>query len=65
MRMAGHVASMGKRSGPYNVLVGRVEGKKPLGRPKYIWKCNVETSLLEVGLGDMEWIVLANDMKSC
>ena len=63
MRLARRLACMGDRSGPYRVLVGRAEGKRPLGRPKYIWEYNIETRLLEVGLGGMDWFVLAQDVE--
>jgi len=45
MRRAGHVASMGKRRGAYRVLVGKSEGKRPLGRPKRRWEDNIKMDL--------------------
>ena len=49
MRCAGHVARMGKRRGVYRVLVGRSDGKIPLGRPKRRWEDNIKMDLQEVG----------------
>ena len=45
MRWAGHVACMGERRGVYRVLVGKPEGKKPLGRPRRKWEDNIEMDL--------------------
>jgi len=59
MRWAGHVARMGEERGVYRVLVGKPEGKRPLGRPRRSWVDNVRTDLQEVGCGDIEWIGLA------
>jgi hypothetical protein len=51
MRWAGHVARMGKRSGIYGVLVGKREGKRPLGRTRLRWGVNIKMGLQEVGCG--------------
>jgi hypothetical protein len=59
MRWAGHVASMGKGRGVYRVLVGKPEGKRPLGRPRRRWEDNIKADLQEVGCGGMDWIELA------
>jgi hypothetical protein len=61
MRWAGHVALMGERSGAYRVLVGKPEGRRPLGRPRRRWEDNIKTDLREVGCGCMDWIGLAQD----
>ena len=61
MRWAGHVARMGEESGVYRVLVGKLEGKRPLGRPRHIWVDNIRTDLQDVGCGYMDWIGLAQD----
>jgi len=45
MRWAGHVARMGERGGAYRVLVGKPEGKRPLGRPRRRWKDNIKMVL--------------------
>jgi len=46
----------------YRVLVGRPEGKRPLGRPKLRWEDNIKMDLQEVGCGGIDWIDLAQDM---
>ena len=51
MRWAGHVARVGKRRGVYRVLVGKTEGKKPLGRHKRRWEDNIKMDLQEVRWG--------------
>jgi hypothetical protein len=61
MRWAGHVARMGERRGLNRVLVGKPEGKRPLGRPRCRWEDNVKMNLQEVGCGCMDWIGLAQD----
>ena len=61
IRWAGHVARMGKKTGVYRVLVGKLEGKRPLGRPRSRWGDNIKTDLQEVGCWDMDWIELAKD----
>jgi hypothetical protein len=48
MRWVGHVACMGDIGGPYRVLMGRPEGKRPRGRPRHKWENNIETDLKEV-----------------
>ena len=59
MRWAGHVARMSEERGVYRVLVGKPEGKRPLGRPRCRWVDNVRTDFQEVGCGFMDWIGLA------
>jgi hypothetical protein len=59
MRCAGHVARMEERRGVYRVLVGKLEGKRPLGRPRRRWEDNIKMDLQEVGCGVMDWIDLA------
>ena len=61
MRWARHVARMGEERGAYRVLVGKPEGKRPLGRPRHTWEDNIRTNLQEVGCGYMDWIGLAQD----
>jgi hypothetical protein len=51
MRWAGHVARMGKKRGAYRILVGRPEGRRPLGRPRHRWEDNIKMDLQEVGWG--------------
>jgi hypothetical protein len=60
-RWAGHVAGMGKGRGVYSVLVGRPDGKRPLGRPRRRWEDNMKLDLLEIGIGGANWIQLAQD----
>ena len=48
MRWAGHVARMGERTSLYRVLVGKPEGKRPLGRPRHRWGGNIKMDLQEV-----------------
>ena len=64
MRWAGHVACMGEESGVYRVLVGKPEGKRPLGRPRRRCVDNIRMDLQEVGCGCMDWIGLAQDRDS-
>jgi len=52
---------MAERSGVYRVLVGKPEGKRPLGRPRHRWKDNIKMDLQEVGWGSMDWIDVAQD----
>jgi hypothetical protein len=56
---------MGKRSGEYKVLVGKPEGRRPLGRPRRKWEDNIKIDLQEVRCGGMEWIDLAQDRDRC
>jgi hypothetical protein len=51
MRWAGHVARMGEGRGEYRILVGRPEGRRPLGRPRRRWEDNIKMDLQEVGWG--------------
>jgi hypothetical protein len=61
MRWAGHVARMGEERKVYKVLVGNLEGKRPLGRPRRRWEDGVRMDLREIGLGDVDWILLSQD----
>ena len=61
MRWAGHVARMGEERGVYRVLVGKLEGRRLLGRPRRSWVDNNRMELQEVGCGYMDWIGLAQD----
>jgi hypothetical protein len=51
MRWAGHVARMGEKRKVYKVLVGKPEGKRPLGRPRRRWEDGIRTDLRDIGLG--------------
>jgi hypothetical protein len=61
MRWAGRVARMGEGRNVYSVLVGKPEGKKPLGRPKHIWQNGMKNDFMEFGWADAEGIHLAED----
>ena len=58
---AGHVARMGVDRGVHRVLVGKPEGKRPLGRPRRRWEDNIKMNLQEVGGGRGNWMELAQD----
>ena len=61
MRWAGHVARMGEDRGVHRVLVGKPEGKRPLGRPRRRWENNIKKDIQEVGRGCGDWMELAQD----
>jgi hypothetical protein len=52
---------MGEKMNVYRLLVGKPEGKRPLGRPRRRWIDNIKMNLLEIGLGVVDWIDLAQD----
>ena len=59
--MGGACSTYGKRRCVYRVLVGKPEGKRPLGRSRRRWEDNIKMDLQEVGCGDMDLIELAQD----
>ena len=61
IRWAGHVARMGEGRGVHRVLVGKPEGKRPLGRPRRIWEDNIKMDLQEVEGSCGDWMELAQD----
>ena len=61
MKWAGHVGRMGQGRGVYRVLVGKPEGKRPLGRPRRRWEDNIKVDLKEVGGDCGDWMELAQD----
>jgi hypothetical protein len=61
MRFAGHVARTGAKKSAYRLLVGKPEGKRPIGRPWRRWVDNIRMDFGEVGWGDVHWIGLAKD----
>jgi hypothetical protein len=61
MRWAGQVARMGAKRKAYRILVGKPEGKRPLGRPTRRWEDNIRMDLREIGRGGMDWIDLAQN----
>jgi hypothetical protein len=64
MRWAGHVARMGEVSNAYSILIGKPEGRRPLGRPRRRWKDNIQMDLREMGLGmwiGLIWLRIGTD----
>jgi hypothetical protein len=61
MRWAGYVARMGEKRNVYRLLVGKSEGKRPLGRPRRRWIDNIMLYFLEIKLSVVDWIGLAQD----
>jgi hypothetical protein len=61
MRWAGHVARVGEKRNVYRLLVGKPEGKRPLGRSRSRWIDNIKVDLLEIELNVVDWIGLAQD----
>ena len=61
MRWAGRVARMGEGRVVYRVLVGKPEGRRPLGRPRRRWEDNIRIDLREVGCECVDWMELAQD----
>ena len=60
MRWAGHAARMGEGRGVHRILVGKPEGKRPLGKPRRRWEDNIKMDLQEVR-GGGDWMELAQD----
>jgi hypothetical protein len=52
---------MGEKSNAYRILVGKPEGKRPLGRPRRRWVDNIKMNLREIGWDDMQWVDVAQD----
>jgi hypothetical protein len=59
--MGGPRSTNGEKRNAYRLLVGKPEGKRPLGRPRCRWVDNIRMDLGEVGWGDVDWIGLAKD----
>jgi hypothetical protein len=59
--MGGSSSTNGEKRNAYRLLVGKPEGKRPLGRPRRRWMDNIRMELGEVGWGDVDWIGLAKD----
>jgi hypothetical protein len=59
--MAGPCSTNGEKRNAYRLLVGKAEGKRPLGRPRHRWVDNNRMNLGEVGWGDVGWNGLAKD----
>jgi hypothetical protein len=62
MRWAEHVARMGAKRNAYRILVGKPDGKRPLGRSRRRWVDNIKMDLGEIGWDGMDWIDLPQDM---
>jgi hypothetical protein len=61
MSWAGHVARMGEKRNAYRILVGKPEGKRPLGGPRRRWVANIKMDLREIGWDGVAWIDMAQD----
>jgi hypothetical protein len=61
MRWAGHVARMGEKGNTYRILVGKPEGRRPLGRPRRRWVDNIKIDFREIGWEVVDWVDLAQD----
>ena len=59
--IGGACSAYGERKGVYRVLVGKPERKKPLGRPRRRWECNITMDIQGMGCGVKDWIALAQD----
>ena len=57
----GHVVRIGESRDVYRILVGKLEGKRPLGRPRSRWEDNIKMDIQEVGCGGMDWIDMFQD----
>jgi hypothetical protein len=64
MRWVWHIARVRERGGVHSVLEGKLEGKRPLGRPRRRWDDNNKMDLQEEGCGDVDWIELAQGRDS-
>jgi hypothetical protein len=61
MRWLWHIARVGEKRNAYRLLVGKIERKRPLGRPRLRWVDNIRMDFVEMGWGDGDWIGLAQD----
>jgi hypothetical protein len=61
MRWVGYVSRTGEEWNVYTVLMGKPEGKRPLGRPRRRWEDGIKIDLREIGFGVVDWIPLAQD----
>jgi hypothetical protein len=65
MRLAGNVVRMSEKRTAYRLLVGKPEGKRPLGRPRRMWVDDIKMDLREIGWGGVDWIGLAQFGDKC
>ena len=65
MRWAEYAERMGEGRSGCRILVVKLEGKSPIGRPRRRWDDNIKMDVQEVGCGDMDWIEMAQDRDSC
>jgi hypothetical protein len=61
MKWVGHVAHRREMRNAYKILVGKPEGKRPLGRPWHRWEDNIKMDLKEIGFEGVDWIHLPQD----
>jgi hypothetical protein len=61
MRWAGLVARMGEKRNAYRILVGKAEGKRPLGRTRLRWVDSIKMDLREIGWDEVDWMDMAHD----
>jgi hypothetical protein len=61
MRWAEHVSQIGEKRNAHRILVGKLEGRRLLGRPRHRWEDNIKMDVREIGWGGMDWIYLAQD----
>jgi hypothetical protein len=61
MKWAGHAARMDKKRNACTILVGKSEGKKPLGSPRCMWEDNIKVNLREIRCNGMDWIDLVQN----
>jgi hypothetical protein len=61
MRWEGYIARMGEMWSVHRLLIGKAEGKRPLGRPRHTQVDKLKMDLVEIGLGELDWIGLAQD----
>jgi len=65
MRWSGRVTRVSWLRNAYNILVGKPEWRRPLGRPRRRWEDNIRTNLREIRWEDVDWIPLAQDRDQC
>jgi hypothetical protein len=65
MRSVGHVARIRETRNSYRLLVGKPDGNRPLGRQRRRWVDNIKMDLREIGWGDVDLVVLAQDRDKC